>query len=231
MTNLSILQISLGISFSDVTILQQALIHRSYLNETSDPTLTSNERLEFLGDAVLGFIVADDLYQRFPEYSEGQLTNLRSALVRGETLGEIALSLGLPDYLFLGKGENDSGGRYRTKNLSCALEAVIGAVLIDQGFDVAREFVLRILKAELEHLIENEFEIDYKSRLQQLVQSERKITPVYRIIHEEGPAHAKVFTTEVVAGGEVLGQGIGRSKRSAEMEAARNALEIPQKED
>ena len=225
LSNYTVLQESLGITFNSVEILQQALVHRSYLNENPNPALASNERLEFLGDAVLGFVVAEDLYQRLPHSSEGELTNLRSALVRGETLGRIALSLGLQDYLFLGKGEDDSGGRSRIRNLSCALEAVIGAVLVDKGFDPARDFVLRIMQGEYERLLGNEFKIDYKSRLQQMIQSERKITPSYRTINEEGPAHAKVFTVEVVAGEETLGQGSGTNKRAAEMEAARFAIE------
>lgn len=225
LADLTALQNALGVNFSDLSLLQNALIHRSYLNENPDPTLTSNERLEFLGDAVLGFVVADDLYKRFMESSEGELTNLRSALVRGDTLSRIAMDLGLHDYLYLGKGEDDSGGRRRVRNLACALEAVIGAVLIDQGFDGAREFVLNILNSEIERLVEDEYKIDYKSRLQQMIQSVRKITPAYRTIDEEGPAHAKVFTVEVLAGGETLGRGCGKSKRAAEMEAARDAIE------
>ncbi len=225
LADLSALQTTLGVNFKDISVLQNALIHRSYLNENPDLALTSNERLEFLGDAVLGFVVAEDLYIRFAESSEGELTNLRSALVRGDTLSRVATELGLQDYLYLGKGEDDSGGRYRVRNLACALEAVIGAVLIDQGFDGAREFILNVLNGEIEQLVEDEFKIDYKSRLQQIIQSAQKITPVYRTIDEEGPAHAKVFTVEVLAGGETLGRGCGKSKRAAEMEAARDAIE------
>lgn len=225
MADVASLQAILGVEFRDLSLLQQSLVHRSYLNEIADPTLTSNERLEFLGDAVLGLIVADRLYSQFPQSSEGELTNLRSALVRRETLGRVALSLHLDEYLQLGKGEDDSGGRYRTRNLSCALEAVIGAVLVDQGFDAASSFVLRILDSELGRLVEEEVRADYKSRLQQVIQSERKITPVYRTVQEIGPAHAKVFTVEVLAGDSILGLGRGQSKRAAEMEAAREALD------
>lgn len=225
MRDIASLETVLGVEFSDKSILQQALVHRSYLNENPDLSLTSNERLEFLGDAVLGFVVADRLFADFPEASEGELTNLRSAVVRGETLGRVALRLGLDEYLYLGKGENESGGRSRARNLSCALEAVTGAVLVDRGFDTAREFISRILGDELDRLFEREVRSDHKSRLQQYIQSERKLTPVYRTVAEEGPAHAKTFTVEVLAGDNVLGQGTGRSKRSAEMEAARQALE------
>jgi ribonuclease-3 len=225
LSDVAALQAILGVTFRDLSLLQQSLIHRSYLNENPDPALTSNERLEFLGDAVLGFVVAEELYAQFPESSEGELTNLRSALVRGETLGRVALSLHLEDYLYLGRGEDESGGRRRPRNLSCALEAVIGAVLVDQGFDEAREFILRILDSELNRLTGDEVKSDYKSRLQQIIQSEQKVTPVYRKVDEVGPAHAKTFTVEVLAGGTILGQGRGRSKRVAEMEAAREALD------
>ena len=225
MLDIASLEDTLGVTFNDKSILRQSLIHRSYLNENLDPGLVSNERLEFLGDAVLGFVVADRLFADSPDASEGELTNLRSLLVRGETLSKVASQLHLEEHLLLGKGEDDSGGRSRPRNLSCALEAVIGAVLVDQGLEAAREFVLRILDDELERIAQQDVMSDHKSRLQQIVQSERRITPVYRTVDEEGPAHAKTFTVEVVAGDFVLGRGIGQSKRAAEMEAARDALE------
>lgn len=225
MADLATLQATLGISFKDLSLLQQSLVHRSYLNENPDLLLTSNERLEFLGDAVLGFVVAERLFSQFPDFSEGELTKLRSASVCRETLGRVGLSLHLGDYLYLGRGEEDSGGRHRRKNLSCALEAVIGSVLVDQGFDIARSFILRILGSELERAIEDKLTADYKSRLQQVIQSQRKVTPVYRTIEEVGPDHAKVFTVEVLVGDSILGRGVGQSKRAAEMEAAREALE------
>jgi ribonuclease III len=219
------LQAILGINFKDESLLQQALVHRSYLNENPALHLVSNERLEFLGDAVLGFVVADELCSRFPDFSEGELTKLRAALVRGETLSRIASLLQLGDYLYLGHGEEESGGRSRPRNLSCALEAVIGAVFLDQGFDIARSFILKLLGSEFDGVVEDKFTDDYKSRLQQVIQSERKITPVYRTIEEVGPDHAKTFTVEVLAGDTVLGRGSGRSKRAAEMDAAREALQ------
>ncbi len=219
------LQATLGVNFKDESLLQQALVHRSYLNENAELRLTSNERLEFLGDAVLGFVVASELYDRFPDLSEGDLTNLRATLVRGETLGQIALSLNLGEYLYVGRGEEDSGGRTRLRNLSCALEAVIGAVFVDQGFDVTRSFILNLLGDKIPLAAEDKSQVDYKSRLQHIIQSEQKITPAYRTIEEVGPDHAKVFTVEVLAGDSVLGQGSGRSKRAAEMDAARQALQ------
>ncbi|MBT9158893.1 MAG: ribonuclease III [Dehalococcoidia bacterium] len=224
LTRLDSLQNILGVAFEDVSHLQQSLVHRSYLNEADDSALSSNERLEFLGDALLGHVVAERLYCEFPDFSEGDLTNLRSALVRTETLARIAHSLNLGDYLCLGKGEAESGGRHRQRNLACALEAVIGAVLVDQGFDIAREFVLRILGEELERATEEKLEKDPKSRLQEVVQEEQRLTPVYRTDDATGPDHDRVFVVDVFAGETLLGRGSGRSKRAAEQEAARAAL-------
>ena len=224
LSELGELQSTLGVSFKDETLLKQALVHRSYLNENPSLNLTSNERLEFLGDAVLGFVIADELYSRFPDFPEGELTNLRSELVRGDTLSKLSLSLHLGDYLYLGRGEEESGGRTRARNLTCALEAVIAAVFLDRGLDAAKDFILRIMSSKLEKAAEDKFKADYKSRLQQIIQLEHKITPVYRTVDEAGPDHAKTFTMEVLAGDAVLGRGTGRSKRLAEMEAARQAL-------
>ena len=231
MPQLDSLQNILGVAFEDVTHLQQSLVHRSYLNESEalsetsdDHPLSSNERLEFLGDALLGHVVAERLYCEFPDFSEGDLTKVRSALVRTETLARIARSLNLGDYLFLGKGEAESGGRHRQRNLACALEAVIGAVLVDQGFNVAREFVLRILGKELERATEEKLEKDPKSRLQEVVQAEQRLTPVYRTDNVTGPDHDRIFVVDVFAGETFLGRGSGRSKRAAEQEAAVAAL-------
>jgi len=224
LTQLDSLQNILGVTFADVSHLQQSLIHRSYLNEANGHRLSSNERLEFLGDALLGHVVAERLYCKFPDFSEGDLTKLRSALVCTETLARIARSLNLGDYLCLGKGEADSGGRRRERNLACALEAVIGAVLVDQGFNVAREFVLRVLGKELERATEEKLGNDPKSRLQEVVQEEQRLTPVYRTDDATGPDHDRIFVVDVFAGATFLGRGSGRSKRAAEQEAATAAL-------
>ncbi|MCL0059144.1 ribonuclease III [Dehalococcoidia bacterium] len=231
MPQLDALQNILGVAFEDVTHLQQSLVHRSYLNESEalsetsdDHPLSSNERLEFLGDALLGHVVAERLYCEFPDFSEGDLTKVRSALVRTETLARIARSLNLGDYLFLGKGEAESGGRRRQRNLACALEAVIGAILVDQGFNVAREFVLRILGKELERATAEKLEKDPKSRLQEVVQAEQRLTPVYRTDNVTGPDHDRIFVVDVFAGETFLGRGSGKSKRAAEQEAAVAAL-------
>jgi len=225
LADLANLQATIGVDFKDPSLLEQSLVHRSYLNENPDQSLSSNERLEFLGDAVLTFVVAEEIYHRFPHLSEGELTKLRSALVRGDMLSRVARSLNLGQHLYLGHGEEESGGRSRPRNLSGTLEAVIGAVLVDQGLDAAKGFILRILGSELEQEIQEKIAADYKSRLQQVTQSRLKIIPVYRTIEETGPDHAKVFTVEVLAGDSILGQGSGRNKQAAEMEAARAALE------
>ncbi|MCL0069288.1 ribonuclease III [Dehalococcoidia bacterium] len=231
MPQLDSLQNTLGVAFEDVTQLRQSLVHRSFLNESEalsetsdDHPLSSNERLEFLGDALLGHVVAERLFCEFPDFSEGDLTKVRSALVRTETLARVARSLNLGDYLFLGKGEAESGGRHRQRNLACALEAVIGAVFVDQGFNVAREFVLRILGKELERATAEKLEKDPKSRLQEVVQAEQRLTPVYRTDDVTGPDHDRIFVVDVFAGETFLGRGSGKSKRAAEQEAAVAAL-------
>lgn len=224
MTDFASLQDILGIAFSDLSILQQALVHRSYLNENPDFPLPSNERLEFLGDSVLGFVIAEKLYRDFPHLSEGGMTKLRVSLVRRETLAHLASSLGLGDHLFMGHGEEASGGRTKQSILAGAFEAVVGAISMDQGFIAARDFVLRLLDGEIGRAIEKRLTADYKSRLQEIVQARHHVSPVYRTIMEEGPDHAKEFTVEVIVGGSVIGRGHGKSKRVAEREAARDAL-------
>jgi len=221
------LQSTLGVTFRNLSLLEQALVHRSYLNEDSDFPLSSNERLEFLGDSLLGFVVAEKLYTEFPELSEGEMTRLRAALVRGETLARLASSLGLGDYLYLGRGEEASGGRARQSILAGALEAVVGAVLVDRGFARAKKFVLRLFDDEIGRAVRDEEMVvqDHKSRLQEFTQAQHQVTPAYRTIKEEGPDHAKEFTVEVVVSGSVIGVGRGKSKRIAEMEAAKSALE------
>ncbi len=229
LAELATLQSTLGITFRDPLLLQQALTHRSFLNENPDFPLPSNERLEFLGDALLGFVVAEKLHSDLPHLWEGALTVLRAALVCNETLARIASSFQLGDHLYLGRGEEMSGGRHRQSNLSSALEAVIGAIFIDQGFPVAKEFVLRLLNGMVVKIIEEESIEetikDYKSKLQVLVQAEQQTTPVYRIVEEKGPAHDKLFTVEVMVGDVVLGRGSGKGKRAAEQNAAQAALE------
>ncbi len=218
-------QDTLGIAFKNPSLLQQALVHRSYLHENPDSALLSNERMEFLGDSLLGFVIAEKLYRDFPDLSEGGMTKLRAALVRKETLARLASSLRLGDYLYLGRGEEFSGGRTKQSVLARAFESRVGAILMDQGFAIAKDFVLRLFDGEIRTAIEERLTTDYKSRLQEIVQASHRVTPIYRTIKEVGPDHAKEFTVEVIVGGSVIGKGHGKSKRVAEMEAARDALE------
>ncbi len=224
MADLRELQKRLRVTFKDITLLQIALTHRSYVNENPDTPLHANERLEFLGDALLGFVVAQELYQRFPHLAEGELTELRSSLVRKEALAQHAEELNLGDFLYLGKGEEKAGGRRRQTNLACTFEAVVGAVLMDRGFATAKRFVLRCLGEELEGLDCEGLPRDAKSKLQQITQAQWKQAPVYKVVETAGPDHAREFTVEVRTGHQVLGKGSGMSKQQAEKEAARAAL-------
>jgi len=215
----------MGVSFNDSSLLEQALVHSSYINENPSLAPTSNERLEFLGDAVLGLIVAERLYQDFPHSDEGEMTRLRAALVRRDTLARMARAIRLGDYLYLGKGEEASGGRRKTANLAGALEAVIAAIFLDQGSAITRDFILRLLNTELQKIASQGAGVDYKSQLQELIQAREQQAPGYHVVEAIGPDHDKRFTVEVRVGDTVLGRGSGKSKKAAETEAARSALE------
>jgi len=230
MINLSKLEKTLGITFNDKSLLQRALTHSSYLNENPDYPLPDNERLEFLGDAVLDFLTAKYLYNRFPEMEEGQLTSLRAALVKRETLAHFAAAYNLGEYLLLSRGEEDSGGRKREAILCAAFEALVGAILLDQGLQEANGFILRCMEPEIKRILEEELYRDAKSTLQEVTQAHFQITPVYRTVAERGPDHAKEFTVEVLIGDEVYGQGVGPSKQAAEQEAAKVALQRVKRE-
>jgi len=219
------LQKSLKVEFKNPSLLEQALIHSSYLNEYPGAGLVANERLEFLGDAILGFIVAERLYQGFPDMAEGEMTQIRSVLVRRETLARVAASLRLGGYLYLGKGEEAGGGRQKPTNLAAALEAVIAAIFLARGMAVTRKVVMGWLKEALQEVNGRGKGVDYKSRLQELIQSKYRSSPSYRTIQATGPDHDKLFTVEVMHGDKVLGRGSGKSRKLAEAEAARNALE------
>lgn len=224
LADLATLQKELSVSFNDLSSLEQALVHSSYINENPGAALVSNERLEFLGDAILGFIVAEKLYQDFPDLTEGDMTKLRSVLVRRDTLARIAGAIKLGDYLYLGKGEETSGGRHKGANLSGAFEAVLGAVFFDQGLAITREVTLKLLDKELRKVMRQGRVVDYKSQLQELIQSRHQLTPAYRLVKESGPSHDRRFTVEVIADETVLGKGVGKNKKAAETAAARSAL-------
>jgi ribonuclease-3 len=219
------LQKILGVTFNRPSLLEQALVHSSYINENPAYVFGHNERLEFFGDAVLDFIVADKLYQEFPDLSEGKMTKLRAALVRRDTLARVARAIRLGDYLYMGKGEESSGGRNKTPNLAGALEAIVAAVYLDQGMDAAGNMVNGLLVEEWKKVSRQGVYVDYKSKLQEMVQSRFQMTPAYRLVSEAGPDHDKSFTVEVMVSTKVLGSGTGKSKKLAETEAARLALE------
>ncbi|MGQ9512543.1 ribonuclease III [Thermodesulfitimonas sp.] len=216
------LKARLGIIWHDEGLLRQALTHGSYAYE--HPGVTNNQRLEFLGDAVLELVISDYLYRTFPGKSEGELTRLRAAVVCESSLARVARELGLGEALFMGRGESQSGGRERPSILADAFEALLGAVFLDQGLEVAAEFALRELEAVIEDVLHGRQERDYKTELQELLQKNSPENVSYVILKEEGPDHAKVFTAGVFYRGECLGRGEGRSKKEAEQRAAREAL-------
>jgi ribonuclease-3 len=211
-------------AFRDASLLARALTHRSYLNEHPELALEDNERLEFLGDAVLDFVVGAWLYNRFPELPEGRLTSLRAALVKTDTLAEFSVRIGLSEQLRLGKGEAESGGRARTSLLCNAFEALIGALYLDQGLDAAQVLLYTLLPDEVERIMSDERDRDAKSILQEWSQAKHGYTPRYRTVHAEGPDHARQFTVEVHIGEHVVGRGVGPSKQIAAQAAASDAL-------
>ncbi len=225
MSELRHLQDRLGVRFADLSLLQRALTHRSYANEHPEHALEDNERLEFLGDAVLDFVAGEYLYHRFPEMDEGRLTRLRAGLVRTETLARFARRFGLGRALLLGRGEAESGGRTRAKNLCGAFEALIGALYLDQGLNAVRSVMEPLFTPAVEDILNRAADKDAKSLLQEWSQATLGKTPSYRTVASEGPDHAKRFTVEVVIGGRVYGTGRGHSKQAAAQAAAQHALE------
>jgi ribonuclease-3 len=228
MIDLEVFQQQVGIAFDDLSLLRRALTHRSYLNEHPDETLEDNERLEFLGDAVLDFVTAAWLYHHFPEMAEGRLTRLRVALVRTETLARFAQELGVHTVLYLGKGEEESGGRERLGNLCAAFEALVGAIYLDKGLGAVQGFMHPLFAPMLDVVLTNASDKDAKSLLQEWSQAELGLTPQYHTVGAQGPDHAKEFTVEVTIGGVVYGHGKGHSKQLAAQEAAQRALDLAQ---
>jgi len=204
-------------------LLAQALTHASYLNE-SDQLAVSNERLEFLGDALLGMVVANELFRRYPAAGEGELTRMRADIVRGSTLAVAAVRLGLGEHMILGRGEEAAGGRTRDKNLAGGFEALVGAVYVAHGYRSARSFILRLLGPELKQLLREGSRLDAKSNLQHLVQARWHEPPDYVTVDDEPGGPGRRFTVEVRAGGAALGRGEGASKREAQQAAAREAV-------
>jgi len=232
MSELATAEAGLGLTFHDKTLLQRALTHRSYVNENPNFPLEDNERLEFLGDAVLDFVTAEYLYHRFPEMREGQLTGLRAALVRTETLAQFASQMGLGTFIFMGRGEEENGGRTRPAILCGCYEALIGALYLDQGLEATRALVVKTIQPLIKEMLEGGDDAaglpaykDAKSQLQELSQKYRRITPTYRTVSAQGPDHAKRFTVAAMIGHETYGLGTGRSKQAAAQAAAQAALD------
>ena len=215
---------TLGITFVDLGLLTEALTHRSYLNEHKEYAGNHNERLEFLGDAVLELATTDFLFKKFPAKPEGELTSYRAALVNTVFLAESARALGVGDYLLLSRGEARDTGRARDVILANAFEAIIGAIYLDQGYASAEGFIAKNLFGKLDDVIAKGAYQDAKSRFQELAQEKRGITPSYKTIRDEGPDHAKLFTVAVFVGEEEIARGEGQSKQEAEQSAAESAL-------
>ncbi|MEX1021103.1 MAG: ribonuclease III [Litorilinea sp.] len=220
------LQRRLGVTFHNLTWLRQAFVHRSFVNEltTPDAAMRDNERLEFLGDAALGLVVSDIVFRRFHAYAEGELTRVRSLIVRRETLAELAQQLGLGDSLLLGKGEDESGGRERPAILCATFEAVIGAVYLDRGLDAVAKVMMPLLEQLLGRWSRESGYKDSKSRLQEWSQDRYGVAPRYKVIEQSGPDHARQFVIQVAVLQQRLGVGMGMSKQEASQRAAHMAL-------
>jgi len=224
-TDLEPLRQALGHHFHDLNLLRRALTHPSYVNEHPEDETSDNQRLEFLGDAVLDFVAGAWVYCRYPDFDEGRMTRLRAALVRTEMLAQLARQVGIGQVLRLGHGEEEAGGRGRDANLCDAFEAVVGALYLDGGLAVTAAFVEPLIEPMAEATLLAQADWDAKSRLQEWSQAERGVTPHYRIVTEKGPDHAKTFVAEVLLGKEATGQGTGHSKQAAEQAAAQAAWE------
>lgn len=217
-------QNTIGYLFKDEKLLNAALTHSSYANEKGLPVQEFNERLEFLGDAVLEMLTSEHLYKQFPDYSEGILTRIRASVVRGRVLAEYAIELGMGEFLLLGKGENATGGRTRASILANVFEAVTGAIYLDGGYFPARDFVLKFINKRIIYYIENSFQYDNKTYLQEKIQSSTGKSIEYRLVDETGPDHDKTFFIQVFIDDKIYGEGVGKSKKEAEQNAAREAL-------
>lgn len=226
MIDFSLFEKKTNIVFKDKKLLEQAFIHRSYINESNGAKLSHNERLEFLGDAVLELVVTDYLYNKYTDRDEGELTAYRSALVNAVIIGEVALSLGMNDYLLLSKGEAKDIGKARSYILANTYEAYVGACYLDQGYDVVRDFIAGSLFGKIDMIVKQKLWRDAKSLVQEKSQEYLNITPSYKVVSEVGPDHDKHFTVGIFFGEDKIAEGKGHSKQEAEQSAARRALEV-----
>ena len=223
--DLSVLEKTIDTEFKNRDFLKEALTHRSYLNENPGWRIPHNERLEFLGDAVLELAVTKNLFARFPDYPEGQLTSLRASLVNSQTMARAAKTISLDDYLLLSRGESKDMGKARDVILANAMEALIGALYLDSGYGSAEILIEKfIINPYLDEIIKNGLYKDPKSQIQEIAQEKFKLTPIYQVMGEEGPDHKKTFKMGVYFGEKLIAEGEGYSKQDAEIEAARNAL-------
>ena len=222
--DISLLQKKIGVSFTNIQLLEQALLHRSYLNENSDCKLDHNERLEFLGDAVLELAVTEYLFKHY-DNPEGELTAWRAALVNGKMLAKIADSLDIGKYLMLSKGEAQDKGRARQYILANTFEAIIGAIYLDQGYDIVKQFIQENVLDKLDEVLEKELYVDAKSKFQEKAQEKNGVTPEYKVLSESGPDHDKHFTIGVYLSKELVAKGKGASKQSAQQKAAQAGLD------
>lgn len=218
------LEQNLNLSFKDKALLRQAFVHRSFINENRGSEIADNERLEFLGDAVLELVATDYLYRKFPDRPEGELTAYRSALVNAVTLSSIATTLNMNDYLLLSHGESKDTGRARQYILADAIEALIGAIYMDQGYDAAKVFIEKHILYLTDDIVSKKTWLDAKSYFQEASQDKAGVTPAYKTIRESGPDHDKHFTVGVFLGGDMVATGEGKSKQEAEQDAARKGL-------
>lgn len=226
MKDLKDLEKILDIEFKDISLLDRATTHRSYLNENVEENLKNNERLEFLGDAVLELIVSEYLFNQYPKREEGELTSFRAATVRTTTLAETSRELGFGEFLKMSKGEEESGGKDKDYLLANLFEAILGAIYEDKGYDICKKYLYRVLIPKIDNIVENRLDIDPKTKLQEVTQSLYKETPVYDVIKEKGPDHDKIFTVKAKISSKDLGVGEGTSKQKAEEDAAEKSLKM-----
>jgi len=216
----------IGVKFENISLLEEAVTHRSFLNENTSSKTSNNERMEFLGDAVLELIISEYLFSKYTEREEGDLTSFRAATVRTTTLASVSRELHYGEFLRMSKGEEESGGKDKDYLLANLFESILGSIYLDKGYDVCREYIHRVLVPKIDGIVENRLDIDPKTKLQEVTQSLFKETPLYEVIREEGPDHDKLFTVKAKVSSKDLGIGEGSSKQKAEERAAQKSLEM-----
>tara|TARA_B100000676_G_scaffold308236_1_gene368566 strand:+ start:64 stop:756 length:693 start_codon:yes stop_codon:yes gene_type:complete len=221
--NFAKLQKKLGIDFNNLELYQLAFKHPSYLNENFSFTTNTNQRLEFLGDSILGLILADYLYWKYPQYTEGLLTDIRSELVKDQTLSIIGKEFDLGDYLILGKGEGKSGGREKDSNIADAFEALLGAIFLDRGFNIVKTVIHNIFASRVDSINKDELK-DPKTRIQEYFLTNESVIPIYKLVKKEGNEHNPLFTMSLIIKNKIISYGEGSSKKQAEQAAANAAL-------